>query len=407
MKRRTFTAGAGAAALLGLSRARAAAGGKTVTVEAGERERKNTPVSFELGAELARRAGRRYELRDAKNQPVPLQVEANGRAFFVVRALGKSEKATYTLRAGGRAVKSAADLAVKREADGVVFNAGAAPVLRFATTGKLPAGIDPKFLRGGYIHPIYSPAGVVVSDDYPPDHKHHHGVWSAWTKTEYEGRHPDFWNMGDKTGKVDFAALGEVWAGPLAAGLSARNAVTDLSATPPKAVIDQDWKIALYRTHDEAPPYHLFDVEWTDTLLGTAPLKLPEYRYGGLGIRGARAWKDKALVSFLTSEGKDRAAADSTTGRWFHMGGTIDGKVAGLAVLGHPGNFRAPQPLRINPSDPFVCWAPPKAGAFALDPGKPYVSRYRFVVADGAVDKELIDRLYADYADPPRVTFTG
>ena len=33
-----------------------------------------------------------------------------------------------------------------------------------------------------------SPRGTVVTDDYPDDHKHQHGIFTAWTKTEYEGR---------------------------------------------------------------------------------------------------------------------------------------------------------------------------------------------------------------------------
>src|SRR6185312_13814605 len=63
-------------------------------------------------------------------------------------------------------------------------------------------GIKPIFLRGGYLHPVYTPSGRIVTDDYPSDHFHHHGIWFAWTKTEFEGRHPDFWNMGDGTGRV-------------------------------------------------------------------------------------------------------------------------------------------------------------------------------------------------------------
>ncbi|MFP5082199.1 DUF6807 family protein, partial [Pedobacter sp. JCM 36344] len=66
----------------------------------------------------------------------------------------------------------------------------------------LPSGVDSVFRRGGYIFPIFSPSGLSVADDYPLIHKHHHGIWAAWTKTEFEGRHPDFWNMGDKTGTV-------------------------------------------------------------------------------------------------------------------------------------------------------------------------------------------------------------
>ena len=72
-------------------------------------------------------------------------------------------------------------------------------------------------------------------------------------------------------------------------------------------------------------------------------------------------------------------------------------------MLDHPGNFRAPQPLRIHPDEPYLSVAPPKAGKFAIEPGKPYVSRYRFVVADGAPDKALLERLCNDYAHPPVV----
>src|SRR5688572_27171095 len=94
---------------------------------------------------------------------------------------------------------------VAEEADGVItVKTGGREVLRYrGKPGGLPAGYDESILRGGYIEAVYTPAGVLVSDDYPPDHKHHHGIWSPWTKTVFEGRHPDFWNMGDKTGKVE------------------------------------------------------------------------------------------------------------------------------------------------------------------------------------------------------------
>ena len=76
----------------------------------------------------------------------------------------------------------------------------------------------------------------------------------------------------------------------------------------------------------------------------------------------------------------------------------------GYAALGHPDNFRAPQPLRINPLDPFFSFAPARAGAFEIVPGKPYVSHFRIVTADGPPDAKLFDRLWNDYAHPPEVT---
>ena len=63
----------------------------------------------------------------------------------------------------------------------------------------------------------------MVTDDYPPDHFHHHGIWFAWTKTEFEGRHPDFWNVADGTGRVEFVAVDQTWSGSVHAGFKSRN----------------------------------------------------------------------------------------------------------------------------------------------------------------------------------------
>jgi hypothetical protein len=82
----------------------------------------------------------------------------------------------------------------------------------------------------------------------------------------------------------------------------------------------------------------------------------------------------------------------------------VNGKQTGVVILDHPQNFRAPQPMRLNPTEPFFCYAPSQLGDFAIEPGKPYVSRYRFVVFDGAPDASEIDRLWNDYARPVEVT---
>ena len=79
----------------------------------------------------------------------------------------------------------------------------------------------------------------------------------------------------------------------------------------------------------------------------------------------------------------------------------MDGALAGIAILGHPENFRAPQPMRLHPTEPFFCYAPQQLGDMEITPGKPYVSRYRFIVADGPPDKAELDQFWNDYANPP------
>jgi hypothetical protein len=110
---------------------------------------------------------------------------------------------------------------------------------------------------------------------------------------------------------------------------------------------------------------------------------------------------------FLTSDGEtNRVKGNETRGNWCHIGGTLDGELAGLAILSHPENFRAPQPMRLHPKEPFFCFAPSQLGDWSIEPGKPYVSRYRFMVKDGAPKKSELDAMWMAYAKPPKVTVT-
>ena len=71
----------------------------------------------------------------------------------------------------------------------------------------VPEGVDPIFRRSGFIHPLYTPDGLVVTSIQPRDHYHHYGIWNPWTVTQIEGREVDFWNLAKGQGTVRFASL--------------------------------------------------------------------------------------------------------------------------------------------------------------------------------------------------------
>jgi Methane oxygenase PmoA len=370
-----------------------APGGRTVTVTAGMFDRDRTPVAIALGSESA---GKLLALRDASGARLPLQVDADGRAVFVLPALKAGASASFTLDGPQEAP---AGVEARKGEDHVEVAIGSAVLFRYQMQGKLPAGVGQNFLRGGYVHPLYTPTGVLVTDDYPGDHRHHHGIWSAWAHTTFAGREIDFWNMGGGSAKVDFDALVGTWNGPVHGGLKTKQVHVSLAGGQRQTALNELWVLTAYRTHDAAAPYALFDLDSTQEAASATPVMLDQYIYGGLGLRGNRQWASGA--QFLTSEGRTRANGDGSNARWTHMGGMVDGKPAGYAVLCHPDNFRAPQPVRLNPSDPFYSIAPVRPSGFTIMQGKPYVSRYRVVVSDGAADKALLDRLWNDYASPP------
>ncbi len=375
------------------------AAGLAMTVDAGAFDRRNTVVPFLVPADLQ---GKSLALRDLRGTVLPLQADDRGRAVFVLASLAAGARAAYILEERD-APKTKTRIEARREADGVQLFVAGRPALRFQSAGKLPRpDIKPELLRGGYVHPVVTPSGLLVTDDYPPGHLHHHGIWSAWTATTFEGRRPNFWEMAFRTGRVDLENVVLVWDGPLSGGVRGHNIFVDLAPKANKVAMREEVQITAYNTHGDRAPYFLFDVDLYQTV-PESPLTLEQYRYGGIGLRGHREWNGKDSAFFLTSEGKTRANGNATTARWCHMGGKVGGRLAGVAVLGHPGNLRSPQPMRIHPEEPFFNYAPVQAGPFTIEPGRPFVARYRFVVSDGPPDRRLLDRLWNDYAYPPQV----
>jgi hypothetical protein len=362
-----------------------------LTVAAADVDRAAQVVTFALPAE-AKGLGL---LRGAGGATLPLQVDADGTARFVVPAQKAGEALTFTLGEGK--VEIGAGVEVKQEAGKLQVNVAGAPAFAYQMDKEaLPRpDIRPEYKRAGYIHPVYSPSGKVVTDDFRPRREHHHGIWSPWTKTSFQGRAPDFWNTHDKTGTVEFVGLDWTWSGPVHGGFVARHKMMDLSAPAPVAALYETWEVTAYNV----PGARVFDVLLTQICATNSPLILPEYHYGGMGLRGSSEWLGRDKPAILTSDGvTDRVKAHTNKMRWLHIGGTVQGTLTGIAMMGHPDNFRAPQPVRVADGEPFFCFAPSQGGDWKIEPGKPYVARYRYVVADGAPDRARLDAFWNGYA---------
>lgn len=56
-----------------------------------------------------------------------------------------------------------------------------------------PAGVPEARHRCCYVHPVYTPGGIVITDDFPVDHYHHRGVFWVWPKITVDGTDTDLW----------------------------------------------------------------------------------------------------------------------------------------------------------------------------------------------------------------------
>ena len=58
-----------------------------------------------------------------------------------------------------------------------------------------PVKEKPYYGRSGFIHPVYSPKGKVVTDPFPKDHLHQHALMFAWTSSMIDGKKNPIWNL--------------------------------------------------------------------------------------------------------------------------------------------------------------------------------------------------------------------
>lgn len=347
---------------------------------------------------------------DAAAMTLPVQVAEDGAAAFIVPAQKARQTLTFILEEGRTAAAGTTGVAVNRNAGNLQVTVGGKLAFAYQMDkDALPRpDIKPEYKRAGYLHPIATPSGTVVSDDYPVQHVHHHGIWTPWTKTSFQGRKPDFWNMGQKTGTVEFVALDRTWTGPVHGGFVARHKFIDLSAPSPVLALHETWEVTGYKVPAGPVNGTVFELVVTQTCATDDPLILPEYHYGGFGFRGRGEWLGRDKAKFLTSEGTtDRVKANHERMRWVHLWGDLAGGPAGLTVMGHPGNFRAPMPVRVHPNEPYVSFIPSQLGEWKIEPGRPYVARYRFVAFDGAPDRAQLDALWNGYAVPAVVKVEG
>jgi hypothetical protein len=271
-----------------------------------------------------------------------------------------------------------------------------------------PPGIDTFYKKSGFIHPLYTPQGQILTRIQPPDHYHHYGIWDPWTHILYKGDTIDCWNLGARKGTQRFAKFTSIVSGPVFAQFQALQQHVAFHKDGSEEVFLNELLTArIYRvTPDSA---YLLDITIDLTPATPNPVKLLAYRYGGLGWRATPEWnRDNSEV--LTSEGKDRRHADGTKARWCIVQGALGAAYGGVAMLSSPSNYNHPEPLRIWPDssngrgDLFANFSPTKDTDWLLEPGHTYTLLYRWVVFNGHFTREEAESAWQYFSNSPHVT---
>ena len=204
----------------------------TITVEAGEFSRQETPVSVGLegiGKELYSGLVLQ-EVKGAKRVAVNSQIETgkSPRLWWVLDGqTAAGEKRIYELLRGE--TTPAKGIEVKSADGGLEIYRDEAKVLRYNHAEVTPPkGTSQLYVRSGFIHPMWSPAGEVLTQIHPKDHIHHMGLWNPWTKASFEGREIDFWNLKKGQATVRFVKFISQTSGMVFGGFEALQQHVDL-----------------------------------------------------------------------------------------------------------------------------------------------------------------------------------
>ncbi|MHC4742703.1 MAG: DUF6807 family protein [Planctomycetota bacterium] len=383
----------------------------TITVDAGPYDRLDTPVLVSLdGVPVGPGQGAfvLVEGKGFKRKTYPAQLEAGSppRLWFLLPGETRAgTKRTFSLAKTGKAKRAAVTIAETDKHLDIIHRGD--KVLRYNhAIVPPPEGYDKLYERSGFIHPLWSTSGAVLTAMHPEDHIHHFGIWMPWTRTEFEGKTVNFWEINRGQGTVRFNRFVSTTRGPVYGGFQAEQEHVVLKTDDgEKTVLNEVWDVRVFSVGGRKKGYRICDFVSTQRCVAESPLLQKRYHYSGFGFRAAPEWKGENTAN-LTSEGKTQENGNGTRARWCDASGKID-EWEGITFYSHPENFRHPEPMRIWPPGmvgAFFNFCPSVMGDWEMKPGEDHVFRYRMYVHEGKITVPVAERIWRDYAEPPKVT---
>lgn len=378
-----------------------------ITVKPGETGRVDCPVCVDLPESVnPYRPLRLLEETGGKEVPVPMQVmqcKPKKLCWILDGKTASGSVRKYKLVYGPPFQSKKVRMKLTSKTLDVSFDG--APLFSYNHGHVLPPeGISMRYIRSGYISPMFSPSGMQITEDFPSDHHHHKGIWFPWTNTEFQGHHVDFWNLGKGQGTVQYAGFDLIGNGPVFGRFKARHEHLDITESKKGTVVlDETWDVRIWAVGGRESGYWLWDLISTQKCVASSPLHLNAYRYGGLGFRGAKQWKgDNYKV--LSSEGKTKKNGHRTRSKWCAHSGAIKENWSTVVLMCHPDNERFPEPMRIwARGGAFFNYCPIQQKPMDLKPGEKHVFKYRFFVHEGKIDSKRAERRWKGFAHPPQV----
>jgi hypothetical protein len=259
---------------------------------------------------------------------------------------------------------------------------------------------DPRHQRSCYIHPLWGLNGEVLTDDFPGDHYHHHGVFWTWPHVKVDDAEYDIW--ADRGGlRQQFVRWLSRETGPIAAELGVENG---WFVDAEKLMIERVWVRVFHAdkgTRCVDLRLHWVPTERPITLWGAGGKS-----YGGLTVRFAP--RDRGATVITVPSGRTEADLPNTPLVWADFSSRFDEQpgVSGAAIFVAPDHPDFPPTWLTRHYGP-LCIGWPGVEPQTFQPGQVIRLSYRLWIHDGPVDVDAIQQAYEAFAAATRVTIEG
>jgi hypothetical protein len=259
-----------------------------------------------------------------------------------------------------------------------------------------PKGVEPRFRRTAYIHPLYGINGEVLTEDFPGDHYHHRGVFWGWPNGEWRGKRVDTWGLdGSRQVMVD-CRTGEV------SDASANFHGTThwiLDDTPDTPIIEETFAVTVHAATEigRALDFTITLKNISDALFYLRGATTENKGYGGFNIRPDSARKP---MHFTTANGPQIADTFIAESPWVDVSyATAPGAdtQSGAAIFQHPANPNYPHKGWLIRHYAFLGHAWPGNNTIELAPGKEVTVKYRLYIHQGTADEGKVAEAFAAY----------
>jgi hypothetical protein len=266
---------------------------------------------------------------------------------------------------------------------GLELTDGGQPVFVY-NFGMISSTVKDAKTRSCYIHPVYAPNGVLLSDDFNPDHPHHRGISWMWPDVTVDGRKGDVWMV------KNFRQRFVQWKARETSGPTAKLAVENGWFDGDKKFVKEDVEIVTHGVENSPAGGLQRQLDFTlrfealDKPVEIVGTSEDNKGFGGFCFRIAPRDGGSAKTIIRTDNGI--SAKDEVLGKhpWAEVAGTFHGKSAWGRIDDLEGNPGSPHNgWLLRHGFGFMNVSYPGRTPITLQPGKPLELKYRVTLGSG------------------------